>query len=164
MKNRGFSLVELIVVLVVISLSVALVTPSLSRFSRTIELKSAAKKISAILRYSRSEAVNQGQIYQIVFDSDLREVRVQRMESTEVKEESEKREAKDFKKTYPFPGGINLKEVQIASPQYPSDFPVIEFYPHGGSNGGSIVLNSEDRGGYRIKINFVTGMVKIEKV
>jgi hypothetical protein len=86
------------------------------------------------------------------------------MESTEVKEESERREAKDFKKTYPFPGGINLKEVQIASPQYPSDFPAIEFYPNGGSNGGSIVLNSEDRGGYRIKIHFVTGMVKIEKV
>jgi general secretion pathway protein H len=163
-KNRGFSLVEMIVVLVVISLSVALVTPSLSRFSRTIELTSAAKKISAILRYSRSEAVNQGQIYQIVFDSDLREVRVQRMESIEVKEESEKREEKAFKKTYPLPSGINMREMKISSPQYPSELPTIEFYPNGGSNGGSILLKSEDRGGYRIKIHFVTGMVKVEKV
>ena len=120
MKNKGFSLIELIVVLVLIGLSISLVTPSLSRLSKTIELKGAAQKISAILRYCRSEAVNKGQVYQILFDSDLREVRVQTMESIEEKEESEKREEKAFKKTYPLPSGINMREVKIASPQYPS--------------------------------------------
>jgi prepilin-type N-terminal cleavage/methylation domain-containing protein len=46
MKNRGFSLIELLVVLILLSFSLALVAPSLSRFSRTVELKGAAQKIS----------------------------------------------------------------------------------------------------------------------
>jgi len=164
MRSRGFSLVELIVVLVVIGLSVSLVVPSFSRFSKTIELKGAARKISAILRYCRSEAVNKGQTYQIILDSDLRQVRVQKTESSKEKEEELKKEEKAVRQMYHLPGGINVKEVDIASPQYSSDYPTIEFYPNGGSNGGSFLLNSGERGGYRIKIHFLTGMVAIEKV
>jgi prepilin-type N-terminal cleavage/methylation domain-containing protein len=164
MKNKGFSLVELSVVLVVIGLSVSLIVPSFSRFSKTMELKGAVRKISTILRYCRSEAVNKGQTYQIVFDSDLREVRVQKTESSEEREEELKKEGKAVRQMYHLPGGINVKEVNIASPQYSSDYPTIEFYPNGGSNGGSFLLNSEERGGYRIKVHFLTGMVAIEKV
>ncbi len=163
MRQRGYSLVELIVVLVLIGLSVSLVTPSLSRILKTTELKGASQKISGILRYCRSEAVNKGQVYQIFLDADLREVRVQRMGSSETKEESEKKEEKPFNKTYPLPSGINMKDVKLASPLYPSDFPTIEFYPNGGSNGGSFFLNSEERGGYKINVHFLTGMVSIEK-
>jgi hypothetical protein len=57
-----------------------------------------------------------------------------------------------------------MREMKISSPQYPSELPTIEFYPNGGSNGGSILLKSEDRGGYRIKVHFLTGMVEIKKV
>jgi hypothetical protein len=59
---------------------------------------------------------------------------------------------------------VDIKEVKADSPQYPSDYSVIEFYPNGGSNGGTILLDSQDRKGYRIKIDFLTGVVKIEKV
>jgi general secretion pathway protein H len=164
MRSRGFSLIELIVVLVVIGLSASLVMPSLSRFSKTVELKGAARKISAVLRYCRSEAVNKGQIYQIIFDSDLREVRVQKTEPSEEKEQELRGKGKSVRQMYHLPTGINVKEVNIASPQYASDYPTFEFYPNGGSNGGSFLLSSEERGGYRIKVHFLTGMVTIEKV
>jgi len=164
MRNRGFSLVELSIVLVVIGLSVSLIAPSFSRFSKTMELRGAVKKISTILRYCRSEAVNKGQTYHIIFDSDLREVRVLKTESSDEKEEDLKKEGKSARQMYRLPAGINVKEVNIASPEYSSDYPTIEFYPNGGSNGGSFLLNSEERGGYRIKVHFLTGMVAIEKV
>ena len=161
MRNKGFSLIELMVVLILISFSISLIAPSLSRFSKSVELKGAAKKISGILRYCRSEAVNKGQVYQVLFDSNVREVRVQSMKLKEEKEE--KREGKVTPKTYSLPEGIRMKEVDIPSPQYPSDLPLIEFYPNGGSNGGTILLDSQGRKGYKIKVQFLTGMVEVER-
>ena len=170
MKNKGFSLIEMMVVLILMGLSMFLATPLLSGFSKTVELKGATKKISAILRYCRSEAVNRGKVYQVLFDPDLGQVNVQPIE-----EKEEDQEAKDVtdvtkdqpkeqskQKTYMLPKGVDIKEVKANSPQYPSDYAVIEFYPNGGSNGGTIRLDSKDRKGYRIKVHFLTGIVEIE--
>lgn len=165
MKERGFTLLEVIVVITLFALSTLLVIPSLSRFSKSIELKGSAKKVSAILRYCRSEAVNKGKIYQVFFDSESQEVKVQSMEwMEEEKGNDEKKEEKAPEKKYSLPDPVHIKEVKVGSTQYPSDLPAIEFYPNGGSNGGSILLDSPDRKGYRININFMTGMVEIEGV
>jgi general secretion pathway protein H len=164
MKSKGFSFIEIIVVLVLISLSVALIAPNLFRFSKTVELKAAVRRVSTILRYCRSEAINNGKVYQVFIDPELKEVRVQPLASSEEREEDANKEAKSFPKIYPLPSGINMKEVKTESPQYPSDFPTIEFYPNGGSNGGTILLDAEDRNGYRIRVNFLTGVVAVEKV
>lgn len=155
MKDKGFSLIELIIVLVIVGLSITLVTPSLSRFSKAVELKAATKKISGILRYYRSEAIQQGKVHQILFDSNLREVRIQLLEPTE---------EKVLKNKYPLPAGVQIKEVNIPAPQYLEDYPAIEFYPSGGSNGGSILLDTPDRKGFRISVHFLTGMVVIEAI
>ncbi len=163
MKNRGFSLLEVIVVLVLLSLSLALIAPSLSRFSKSVELKAAAKKVAAILRYYRSEAINKGKVYQVIFDSNLMAVKAQSIES-EDQEETEKTEAKSSQKTYSLPAGVQMKELNIESTQYPSDLPAIEFYPNGGSNGGDILLDTQIQKGYKIRVNFLTGTVVIEKI
>lgn len=157
---------ELIVVLIILALSAALVTSSLSNLSRTVELKAAAKKVSGILRYYRSEAVNKGLVYQVLFDSELRAIKVQSVSITESsveKEEDEKKEEGAPKTLYGLPKGIQMKELDFASPQYPCDLPAIEFYPNGGSNGGSVLFDSQEREGYRIKIHFLTGVVEVEK-
>lgn len=164
MKDRGFTLVELVIVLVLLSLSVALVTPSLSRFAKRVELKSTAQKISGILRYFRSESIQKGRVYQVLFDPDLREVRVQALEE-EGKGEGEKEEGeqKVLKKSYFLPDGIQMKDVKIPTPEFPTDVPTIEFYPNGGSNGGSVILEAQDQKGYRIRVHFITGMVEVEE-
>jgi general secretion pathway protein H len=162
-KDKGFSLLEVIVVLVLLSLSFALIAPSLSRFSKSVELKAAAKKVAAILRYYRSEAIHQGKVYQVLFDSDLMQVKVQPVES-ENQGEPEKTEAKRTPKAFSLPAGIQMKELKIESTQYPCDLPAIEFYPNGGSNGGDILLDTQSQKGYRIRVNFLTGLVAIEKV
>ena len=163
MKDRGFSFLEVIVVLVLLSLSFALVAPSLSRFSKSVELKAAAKKVAAILRYYRSEAIHQGKVYQVLFDSDLVQVKVQPVES-EGEERPEKKEVTSTPRAFALPAGVQMKELKIESTQYPCDLPAIEFYPNGGSNGGDILLDTESQKGFRIKVNFLTGAVAIEKV
>jgi general secretion pathway protein H len=161
MKDKGFSLLELIVVLTILALSVSLVTSSMSNLSKTIELKAAAKKVSGILRYYRSEAVNKGSVYQVLFDSELRAVKVQSVSLTVSADE--KKEGEGAKTLYGLPEGVQMKDLDFTSPEYPCDFPAIEFYPNGGSNGGSVLLNSPERKGYRIKVDFLTGTVEVEK-
>jgi general secretion pathway protein H len=151
-RNKGFTLIEVVIVLTIIILSVALVMPSLSRFSRSIELKAAAKKVSSILKYCRSEASNRGEVYQVLFDSNLREVKIMSLDS-----------AKSSSKTYSLPEGIYLKEVDVKSPETEADLPAIEFYPSGGSNGGTIVLDRQGGAAFKIRVHFLTGAVEIEK-
>lgn len=165
MKNRGFSLIELVVVLVLISLSLALVAPSFSRFSKGVELKTTAQRVSGILRYFRSESIQSGKVYQIIFDPGLREVNIQVLESEEEGAAGKgKDEQKSAKRSYPIPAGIQMKEFNIPTPEFQSDLPTIEFYPNGGTNGGSFILDAQDQRGYRIKVYFLTGIVEIEEV
>ena len=164
MKNRGFSLIEVIVALVLLSLSYALMAPAISRFSTSIELKAAAKKVAAILRYSRSEAINKGKVFQVLFDANLMEVKVQSMDSNEEQTGDENKEDKADPRVYVLPAGVQMKELNIESPRYPSDLPAIEFYPNGGSNGGDFLLDTQSQKGYKIRVNFLTGTVAIEKV
>ena len=151
-SSRGFSLLELIIVLLLIGLLASLITPSLSRFSKSVELKATTKKVAAILRSCRSEAVNRGNVYQVLFDLGLMQVTVQSLNADGNIEEQH---------AFPLPSGIQIKEVQAEQTQFPSDLPAIEFYPNGGSNGGHILLDGESQNGYRISINFLTGAVVI---
>ena len=157
---------EVIIVLTILVLSISLVTSSLSNLLRTIELKAAAKKVSGILRYYRSEAINKGSVYQVLFDSESRAVKVQSISLAEPADETEGDEKKGgeaAKTLYGLPEGVQMKELDFPSPEYPCDLPAVEFYPNGGSNGGSVLLNSPERKGYRIKVHFLTGEVKIEQ-
>ena len=165
MRNKGFSLIELVIVLVLISLSLALVAPSFSRFSKRVELKTTAQRVSGILRYFRSESIQSGKIYQIIFDPGLGEINIQVLEgeegwATEIKKE----EQKFSKRSYPLPAGFQMREFNIPAPEFPSDLPTIEFYPNGGTNGGSFILDAQEQRGYRIKVYFLTGIVEIEEV
>jgi len=58
-----------------------------------------------------------------------------------------------------------MRRWKTESPQaYPSDLPTIEFYQMADPTEGSILLDAEDRNGYWIRVNFLTGVVAVEKV
>jgi general secretion pathway protein H len=163
MKARGFSLLELIIVLIIMSFSIALIAPSLSRFSKSAEIRATAQKVSSILRNSRSEAVNRGEVYQVLFDLrsgavSVRTIRPEEMETEETKDK------KGSGRTFSIPGRIEIREMKTDPGQYPSELPAIEFYPNGGSNGGSFLLEGEDQRQYRLQVHSITGVVKIERI
>ncbi len=160
MKDRGFTLLELVIVLVLTGLSIALVTPSFSRISAGLELRSAAKKIAAVLRYCRTEAVQKGSVLQVSFDPERREIRIQEAETS--KENKEAEHQRPAPKSYPLPAGIQIKEIKTGASQPADEKGVVEFYPNGGSNGASIVLERENHKGLRITVHFLTGVVEVE--
>ncbi|OGW36719.1 MAG: hypothetical protein A2Y97_01400 [Nitrospirae bacterium RBG_13_39_12] len=72
-SKRGFTLLELIVVLFVISLVMAIVLPSFSGFGER-NLKSEAREMASILRYMNDSAISRKETFFIRFDLDERMV------------------------------------------------------------------------------------------
>lgn len=159
-KSKGFTLLELALVLIMLSLAGYLVVPSMARLSKVIELKGTTQKIAGILRYYRLATIQKGQIHQILIDRKQRELIVRALQ-TEKKEEKELTWVEKIK--YQIPEGINLKE-EINPGDYTAEMPAIEFYPTGQANGGQILVADPDQKGYRIKISFLTGLVEVEKI
>ncbi len=59
-STRAFTLIELILVMTMMSIILAVVAPSLSRFFRSRALDSEAKRFLALTRYGQSRAVSEG--------------------------------------------------------------------------------------------------------
>jgi general secretion pathway protein H len=59
MQDRGFTLLELIVVLLVISLAIAVAYPSLSRGGTSLRLRSCSRDVLNIFRYAREKAITE---------------------------------------------------------------------------------------------------------
>jgi prepilin-type N-terminal cleavage/methylation domain-containing protein len=154
--SRGFSLLELIIVLLIISLLSLLVTPRLAKTISHMEVKSAAKKISAILRYCRSDAINKNRIVQVSFDTNSNLITVLSADEGE--------ESPSTRNSYLLPSGIRMEKIEAGKTFFESTLPSFEFYPNGGSNGGDVLLDSQDQKGFKIKVHFLTGSVVIEKV
>lgn len=67
--TSGFTLLELLLVMVILTVMVAIVVPSMSAFAIGRKTNYAAIQIVAMAKYARAEAVNEGRIYRLTFDS-----------------------------------------------------------------------------------------------
>ena len=60
LKQHGFSLMELLVVLVLLGIMAGLAGPATGRFLNTLDFKKQTSKIMAVMRYARLKAVTEG--------------------------------------------------------------------------------------------------------
>jgi prepilin-type N-terminal cleavage/methylation domain-containing protein len=72
-KQKGFTLIELIIVVVVIGLMATLAAGQFDRFFRQQRLKAAGKDLLSNLRLARSYAVSRRAQYGIYFDQNARQ-------------------------------------------------------------------------------------------
>ena len=71
-KERGFTLLELMVVMVIAALVLALVGTSISRSVSGAEMRTAARKVAANLRYTRTQAILQKSEQVFLVDTEAR--------------------------------------------------------------------------------------------
>ena len=164
-KSRGFTLLELLVVLVIISLMSALIVPSLAGSLSGMNLKTNAKKISAALRYAQSRAVSEKVTCEAWFDFDKNKVSiiaVAGLKDEAGRDHSDKDMEKTEKpKTYFLPDGIRLEKGVSSSIEVDSGLFRILFLPAGGSSGGEVILVNERGKKYKVSVDFITGGVKL---
>jgi len=75
-RQSGFTLLELIVVLVLLGIIAVLVAPGLGGSLENAKLKTASRELLAALRVQRSEAITQGKIITLRFAGDEPSYRV----------------------------------------------------------------------------------------
>ncbi|MEW6077240.1 MAG: GspH/FimT family pseudopilin [Thermodesulfobacteriota bacterium] len=171
----GFTLLELIVVLAIISLMSALIVPRLSGPLGNLELKTTARTISASLRYARSRAAAEKTVYAALFDLDknrlvivdppltMGDFRVNHRVTMERKLLASLDRQKDFR-TYLPPDGVRLAEGTFRGDRFQTGLFPVYFFPGGGSSGGEItVVNTQGRR-YRVSVDMITGSVRLFRV
>jgi type II secretion system protein H len=69
-SSTGFTLLELILVMVIISTVLAMAAPSLRGFFSSRKIHDAASNILTLIRYARAQAITEGRTYRLNFDHE----------------------------------------------------------------------------------------------
>ena len=142
--QRGFTLVELLVVLVIAALALALVGTSISRSVSGAEMRNAARKVAASLRYTRTHAILTKSEQVFLVDTEKRSFRAADRETQEL------------------PKGMNV-ELNTARSELTSETAGgIRFYPDGGSTGGNVRLEANGRV-YQVNVAWLTGEASLQR-
>ena len=69
MNQKGMTLIELIVVMIIISIGAVLTTPNIGGWLNNYRLRSATRDVASTLRLAQIKAVSSNTNYQVVFDT-----------------------------------------------------------------------------------------------
>lgn len=134
----GFTLLELLVVIVIMALGLALVPAILAPGSEAQSLKIDMRQIVSSLRFARSMAILQNRPVAVLIDPQKRQVGI--AGGTPIG----------------YFAGTTAIEFTAITPG--STVGAIQFYPDGGSSGGTLNL-SNDSAHYQISIDWLAGDV-----
>jgi general secretion pathway protein H len=150
-NKAGFSLLELLVVLMLLALLTAVVIPSLGRGLSTAKLKTSSREIAASIRLARSKAVSEQQVYLLGFDLAKNEVRLSGLNST-------------YRKSFELPDGVHLTRVSLLETRVEEETkdPFFYFMPNGNSQSFEVSLRNEQGRALRVVHNNLRGMPVIE--
>lgn len=156
MENKGFTLLELLIVMVIISMVFAFVVPRLAGSLTKLNSKTAAKKIAASLRYARSRAVSEKIRYVCEFDFEKNTLVIGKPNP----EPQTPNPAPASAPAYHLPEGVKFKGAEAAKDGI---FQII-FYPVGNSSGGEIIVSDEDKRAFKIQADMITGTVQLSEL
>jgi general secretion pathway protein H len=143
MNQRGFSLLELMVVIVIIGLAYTLIPKMVFSGVSGAELRSNVRAVAAGLRVARDAAINTKREAVLTLDLDNRTFTVQNDSRVHKLNET-----------------LDVKLYTSQADLITEKIGAIRFFPDGSSNGGRVTLAAGDRG-FEVDVDWLTGHVTI---
>ena len=147
MKNRGITLIELVVVMVIIAIGAVLVAPNIGAWIPNYRLRSATRDIVSTLRTAQMKAVSTNTQYQVSFNQG----------------------AGSYILQYQNTGGVWINEgvtqvlpsgIQISGITFPGNNAT--FNTNSSSSGGTLTLRNSKGSTKTITVTTSTGRVQLQ--
>jgi general secretion pathway protein H len=139
--EAGFTLVEMLVVLVILALVSTAAVPLLSRGSESLRLETASSELAAAFRVTRSAAIMRNMETVLMIDVDRRT-----FQSTIVPQR-------------PFAADIEAKLTFASGIRSASSDGGFQFFPDGSSTGGDVTLSLRGKQA-KLCVDWLTGEVR----
>lgn len=143
-RPRGFTLIELIVVILLIALAVGVTAFSMSSMLESARVKAASRDLVAGLRFTRGQAIVQREAQALEVDVEARTFTA------------------PGRKPVEFPRSIEVRLLTARSEQLDDGRGRIRFYRDGSSTGGNVRLIAGERE-WRIDVAWLTGEVTLRE-
>ena len=137
-NQQGFTLLELIVVVVIIALVMGISYPSLERGSSILNLQTASRDVLNTFRFARERAISEQATMLLIVDREER-----KLELANILGES--------MRAYTLPKGINIQSMVRAGSEVKDKVMTVRFAPNGNLDNVGIRLVS-DTGSRRMQI------------
>lgn len=136
-SQKGFTLLEILIVLAVIILVLAVSYPSLSRGTAALSLRTTGRDILSTFRYAREKAVTQQSGMIVTVDRENQKLRL----------------TDDFgegNREYILPENVRIQRVVLGGTETEEGSAAVRFLPNGSSDTVEIILQS--RNGSLLKV------------
>lgn len=143
-RSRGFTLVELLVVLMLMGLIAGMAAFSLSSNMQGAKTRAAVRDLTAALRYTRGQAIIGHQPQSLEVDVEARTYQAPK------------------RPLIVLPKGLDMKLLTAARERTGDTKGLIRFFPDGSSSGGRVTL-IRDHHEWRVDIAWLTGEVRMEE-
>jgi general secretion pathway protein H len=144
-RARGFTLIEVAVVLLILTLAAGLVLPSIVGATDAVRARLEIASVMAFLRYAREQAITRRETYEVGLGPDAR---------TLLLTTGKRREVKAARQIRP-PARI---AVQSPGPR------TVIFFPEGRATGGAFLVEASGRRLYQITVDPLSGRVSNRRV
>jgi general secretion pathway protein H len=151
-REAGFTLLELLIVIVILAALVGLSVPQFRSTFRHLQLQVFASEVATLLRYAGRRAVARGEVLRVHFDVEGRSYWLTRDDATSAEEKFE-RVSDKFGRVASVPGSISVA---------PSTREVT-FYPDGRADRFEMLIFDDSPVGYRLVTDVRTGRVKVSE-
>jgi general secretion pathway protein H len=150
MRPRGFSLMEMLLVMALIAVASLLAVAAMSGGMQGMKLHAGAKDVAAQMRFARAVAISSGQPQDVVIDPQARRWQGARGRSGDLPEGGE----------IVFTGA---RASQLEGGLVDGGKGAVRFFPDGAATGGRVRMLANG-GGWDVDVGWLTGEVRVSRV